>query len=172
MDNTKNAAAVNSLALLALQTAIGQLGQSEQPKGSNKGEMVNQYLKAVNLNPGYPWCQAFVFWCYEQAAKKLGAANPVFKTAGALACWNGTAVNFKVLPADAMRHPGTIKPGAQFILDYGHGKGHTGIIESIEGNILRTIEGNSDNDGSRNGWEVVRHTRDLTSPLLKGIIIY
>ena len=52
----------NDLADLALQIAQGQLGQSEQPMGSNRGPMVNEYLKAVGLNPGYAWCQAFVYW--------------------------------------------------------------------------------------------------------------
>lgn len=172
MENNKDAAAVTSLALLALQTAIGQLGQCEEPKGSNKGVMVNQYLKAVGLNPGYSWCQAFVYWCYDQAAQRLGMHNPVVRTAGVLNCWNNTAVNFKIAPADALRHPGVIKPGAQFILDYGHGVGHTGMIERVEGTTLYTIEGNSNNDGSREGYLVVRHQRSLTAPLLKGIIVY
>ena len=61
---------------------------------------------------------------------------------------------------------------SKIILDYGKGLGHTGIIERIEGNTLYTIEGNSNNDGSRNGTTVVRHTRDINNKLLKGIIQY
>lgn len=161
-----------SLAGLALQIAQGQLGQSEQPKGSNSGPMIDAYLKAVGLHPGYAWCQAFMYWCYEQAALQLKQHNPVVKTAGAIDCWNRTAVQFKITKEEAQCHTAILKPGDQFILSFGNGTGHTGIIEKIDGNTLHTIEGNSNNNGSREGYEVVRHTRTLQDKLLLGFIKY
>lgn len=162
----------NTIAAVALQIAIEQLGQRETPGKNNSGPMVDKYLKSVGLNPGYAWCQAFVFWCYEQAAKKLGVPNPVVKTAGVLACWNQTMGGFKLNRTACIGNPDIIKPGYQFIMDFGGGKGHTGIVESVDGFILNTIEGNSNNDGSREGVEVVRHQRNLKGALMKGIIIY
>lgn len=159
-----------SLATLALQIAQGQLGQCEDPKGSNTGPMVDKYLAAMGLQPGYAWCQAFVYWCYEQAATQLRQNNTVIRTAGALDCWNKTATQFRISKKEAWAHPVLLKPGDQFILNYGHGLGHTGIIEKIEGSILHTIEGNSNNDGSREGYEVVRHKRSLNDKLLLGFI--
>jgi hypothetical protein len=161
-----------SLATLALQIAQGQLGQCEEPKGSNSGPMVNQYLLSVGLGAGYAWCQAFVHWCYQQAADQLKQENPVVKTAGAIDCWNKTATQYKLPGIEAWKHPVSLKPGDQFIMNYGHGEGHTGVIEKIEGSILYTIEGNSNNDGSREGYEVVRHKRSLNDKLLIGFIQY
>jgi|SRR6185437_6820316 len=166
-------AAVASLPQLALQIAVSQLGVSEKPVGSNSGPEVDEYLASVGLKPGYAWCQSFVHWCYEQAAKQLGVQNPVIKTAGVQDCWNKTAIQFKVSKHDAILHSSLLlKPGDQFMLSYGHGAGHTGIVEKIEGLVIHTIEGNSNNNGSREGYEVVRHQRSLGSPYLLGFIKY
>ena len=98
--------------------------------------------------------------------------NPVIKTAGAVDCWNKTAVQFKMTKEEAIRFPEEIKPGYQFVLNYGHGAGHTGIVERVEGKLLHTIEGNSNNSGSREGYEVVRHQRSAEDKLLLGFIKY
>lgn len=160
------------LAQLALQTAISQLGVSEQPVGSNSGPMVNEYLRSVGLNPGYAWCQAFVYWCYKQAAEQRKENNPVIKIAGVLGCWNRTATEFKITKEEALKSPTQLKPGDQFVLNFGKGTGHTGIIESIDGQQIHTIEGNSNTDGSREGYEVVRHLRNLNDKALLGFIKY
>jgi hypothetical protein len=57
-------------------------------------------------------------------------------------------------------------------MNYGGGKGHTGLIESVEGAVLHTIEGNSNNSGSREGIEVVRNRRLITNALIQGFIHY
>jgi len=161
-----------SLCTTALQVAQGQVGQCEQPVGSNSGPMVDKYLAAVGLHPGYAWCQAFVYWCYQQAAEKLKCANPVVRTGGAVDCWHKTAVQFKITTAQALQAPAILKPGYQFILSFGNGTGHTGIIEKMEGTLLHTIEGNSNTNGSREGYEVVRHQRHINDKLIAGYVKY
>ncbi|MBA3828686.1 MAG: CHAP domain-containing protein [Taibaiella sp.] len=156
----------------ALNIAQGQLGQSEQPIGSNSGPMVDAYLAATGLRPGYAWCQSFVYWCYQQAAMQLHQTNPVRKTAGAMACWYKALPAMRITKPEALQHPLLIGPGTQFILDYGHGEGHTGIVERTEGLVIHTIEGNSNTDGSREGYEVVRHKRSIDDKLLIGFIKY
>ena len=155
-------------ATLALQIAQSQVGQCEKPIGSNSGPMVNEYLWSVGLHPGYAWCQAFVYWCYDEAVKKLNKPNPVIRTAGVHDCWNRSA---KITKAAAAAQPGLINPGDQFILSFGN-EGHTGIVEKIEGTTIHTIEGNSNNNGSREGYEVVRHQRSLDDKILLGFIKY
>ena len=157
---------------LALHTAQGQVGQSEVPKGSNSGPMVDKYLRSVGLSPGYPWCQAFVHWCYEQAATEHNVDNPVTKTAGVQDCWNHTLPARRILAERVLHEPAIVCPGDQFILLFGNGNGHTGIVEKVEGQILHTIEGNSNINGGREGYQVVRHQRSITEPALKGFIHY
>jgi hypothetical protein len=71
-------AAAPSLATAALGLAIGQIGVMEQPAGSNRGPVVDEYVRRVGLNPagGFPWCAAFVYWSFSEAAKAAGSRNP------------------------------------------------------------------------------------------------
>lgn len=161
------------IADVALQVITSQLGQNEVPHGSNSGPMVNEYLKSVGLAPGYAWCQSLVYWSYNQASSKLGIPNPVIRTAGVMDCWARTAADRKINAADAIANPSLIKPGYQMILDHGKGTGHTGLVESVNGLSMVTIEGNSNTDGSRDGEMVVRQTgRTLKDKVLRGFIKY
>ena len=180
IDTIDNELIPEVLAAIALQTAQNQIGESEQPKGTNSGPMVNEYLRSVGLSPGYAWCQAFVYWCYATAAKKTGRQNPVVRTAGVQHCWKHTVNSLKLLKADAIKNPEKIRAGDQFILFYAGQTGHTGLVERVERRsdddkvkwIIHTIEGNSNNTGSREGYEVVRHVRHLDDKALQGFIQY
>lgn len=151
-----------TLAERSLQIALTNEGVSEKPKGSNSGPEVNIYLRSVGLGPGYAWCMAFVYWCVSQAAKELDLVNPLIKTAGVLRQWNETTL--RKLPNRAA----AVKPGDIFIMEFGHGTGHTGFVEKVVGGLAYTIEGNTNDDGSREGYEVARRTRTISS--LKGFI--
>lgn len=172
MSEQINKEVLPGLALPALALAVQQLGQKEEPKGSNSGPMVNKYLLSVGLRPGYAWCQAFVHWCYASVAARQNVPCPVIRTAGVKECWNKVAKSQKIMAADARRKPEMIAPGDQFILLFSTGGGHTGLVERIEGDVIFTIEGNSNEDGSREGYEVVRHTRKLSDKALLGFIKY
>jgi hypothetical protein len=62
-----------------IEIARNEIGVSEVPVGSNKGPRVEEYLRSVRLGPGFPWCAAFVFWCYSEACIKLCIPNPLVK---------------------------------------------------------------------------------------------
>lgn len=152
----------DTLAIKSLEIALAQEGVSEEPKNSNSGPVVNQYLKAVGLGKGFPWCMAFVYWCVGKAADMLEVKNPLLKTGGVMLQWNNTKL--RKLPKTSKG----IKPGDIFIMEFGHGTGHTGFVEKIVGNVVYTIEGNTNDDGSREGYEVARRERPLSS--FKGFI--
>lgn len=154
----------------AVKVAATQVGIMENPEGSNSGPEVDAYLKSVNLGPGYYWCAAFIYWCFQKASEAIGKPNPVFKTAGCLNHWNNTKGR-KIPAAAAMENPGLVKPGQIFILNHGRGAGHTGIIERVEGGFLHTIEGNSNPAGSANGIGVFRLERKIAK-INQGFIEY
>lgn len=154
----------------ALKVAASQVGIMENPEGSNSGPEVNAYLKSVGLDPGYYWCAAYVYWCFQKASDKLGKPNPVFKTAGCINHWNKTKGK-KIAAADAVENPGLLKPGQIFIINHGRGSGHTGLIEKVEGGFLHTIEGNSNPAGSSNGIGVFRLERKIAK-INQGFIEY
>jgi len=143
----------SELSKQTILTAITQIGVQEIPKGSNKGVDVEKYLKSVGLGGGYSWCMAFAYWNVQQASTKLGIKNPLFKTAGVMAQWNLSPQLHSVVP----------QAGYLFILDEGKGLGHTGLVEYVVGDTIHTIEGNTNDDGSREGYEVCRRVRKTSS---------
>ena len=143
-----------SLSLKTIEIAVKQLGVQEIPKGSNSGPEVEIYLKSVGLGKGYSWCMAFVYWCVQRAAEQTGSINPLKKTGGVLAQYNAKPELRQNVP----------EPGSIFILDFGKGLGHTGIVEKILPNgFIQTLEGNTNTDGSREGYAVCRRKREVNS---------
>lgn len=136
----------------ALEIAGRQVGVREL--GRNRGERVEEYQASVGAHPGDPWCSAFVYWCFEHAAREVGMVNPLPRTAGALKLWRNSAV---------FRRHKEPAPGMVFVMDKGHGLGHVGIVEHVQGLELVTIEGNTDDGGSREGDGVYRRVRKRTA---------
>src|SRR3954471_2838732 len=119
----------------ALEIAATQIGVEEAPGHKNTGKDVEKYLKAVGLGSVFSWCMAFVYWCHEQAAEAMGRKNPLFKTGGVLEQWRQRKAEFRAT---------TPQPGDIFIMDFGKGTGHTGIVEKVnEDDTISTIEGNT-----------------------------
>jgi hypothetical protein len=175
--------APSTLMLHALAVAGTQEGQMEQPPGSNRGPMVDEYLRATGINPelGGPgdrfWCMAFVYFVFKTAATSLGVSNPLPNTAGCAEHWRRSARvpnARRILAAKAYADPTLVKPGLISIFDYGGGHGHTNIVEKLlPGGLLMTVEGNTDATGSGNGVGVFRLTRrKLNDKSLVGFVDY
>jgi hypothetical protein len=150
-------------AVLGVADGEEQKKVREVPKNSNKGPAVSQYLASVGLDPGYSWCCAFVYWCFDKAAKNAGRDNPMYRTAGCMDHWyHAEGHGATCIPAsDAVDDPSLVSPGMIFIIDHGSGFGHTGLVESVSGGLLTTIEGNTDGSGTREGGGVYRLTRKI-----------
>lgn len=144
----------------ALEIAITQIGHEENPRGSNWGEPVKTYLNSVGISFPASWCMAFIYWCFEKANEQLHgewnleAPTPLPRTAAVLDAWGRARNKFSVI------FP---QPGDIFIQDHGHGLGHTGIVEHVNDDTVDTIEGNTNDTGSREGYEVCRRTRKKSS---------
>lgn len=137
-----------------IEVAKSQIGVSEEPKGSNWGEQVGKYLHSVNINFPAPWCAAFVVWCHNEAG-----VDSIPRTGGVLDMWNKAHTLYAVQ---------TPQPGDVFIQDHGNGNGHTGIVESVNDETINTIEGNTNDEGSREGYEVARRSRPVST--VKGFL--
>ena len=155
--------AASVLVQAALNVAGTQVGVHEQPALTNSGPQVNQYLKSVGLGPGFNWCAAFLYWCFNEAAKTQGAANPLIRTAGCLDHWHkaGQRGIARIKAKDAQNQPTLVQPGQIFIISIGNGMGHTGLITAVRDGLVDTIEGNTNTNGSRNGIGVFRRQRSL-----------
>lgn len=158
-----------------LQTASAEEAKHvrEVPVNSNRGPQVDAYLTRAGAVPGQSWCCAFVYWCFDEAARAMGRANPMPRTAGCLDHWErALAHGTKCIPAAAaLENPGLVQSGMVFIVDHGGGLGHTGLVEKVAGGLLTTIEGNTDASKTREGGGVYRLTRKINE-INKGFIDY
>jgi hypothetical protein len=167
-----NAEVESDLLREALSVAQSQIGVREVPPRSNLGEKVELYQKTVGIDRGSYWCAAFIYYCFNEAAKRLDISNPLFRTGGCLEHWNHSSAK-KIKAKDARDNPSLVKPGHIFIIDHGGGHGHTGIVKRVEGGRLITIEGNSNSNGSSDGIGVFElDRRNVWMTDLKGYLDY
>lgn len=141
---------MNALTEKALELAISQIGVRETKR--NRGPEVDAYLLSAGLDPtkgSYPWCASFCYWAFQKAARELGVPNPVPRTAGVMKMWAKSPFWARSGPV----------AGAIFIIDHGGGKGHAGFVEYAAPLHIVSIEGNTNDGGSREGDGVYRRTR-------------
>ena len=138
----------------ALRVAEAELkrGVKEDPPGSNSGPRVNLYLKSAGLGPGYPWCMAFVNWCYRQAG--LDLKHPNEASVGFFEAWakeHGYLVG-RPQPGDIVcyRWDGDDWPD------------HVGIVKEVGPTRIRVIEGNTAVGDDTNGGRVMLRSRSLS----------
>ena len=121
--------------------AGAEVGQAEQPPGSNDSARIAQYRTATAGSGVGPWCAYFVSWVARQAGMPLGDHGEGFGSVDQLYAWaqrNGRAVP---------NGPGVVpRPGDLIVWDE-----HIGIVEQVlPGGRIQTLEGNSSDRVSRN----------------------
>lgn len=122
----------------ALAAAQGEVGQAEQPPGSNDSPRIAQY-RAVNGGGVGPWCAYFVSWAAAQGGTPIGDDGRGFASVDAVYAWAERAG--RAVPAGA----GPPRPGDLIVWDE-----HIGIVEGVlpDGGV-QTIEGNSSDSVAR-----------------------
>lgn len=145
--------------------AAREIGMRENPIGSNRGPRVDQYQAATWLKKKDwgPWCAAFICWVLREAMK-AGAkdgAKYTFKRPQ-----TARAFDFEdwSLQQDAStrtrRKPGMdIEAWDIVIFDFSHIAFATGK-PNAKGQFC-TLEGNTNDEGSREGYEVARRIRNI-----------
>lgn len=146
----------NGSSLGELVVAYARQHLAQHPReigGQNRGPWVRLYMKGNEGQP-WAWCAGFACFSLKQACDTLGEALPITPSdsCDALAASAKTKGRFA----------GRDKAGAgSFFLvrntptDWTH----TGIVVSASGETFKTIEGNTNDDGSREGYEVCARTR-------------
>lgn len=147
-----------------IKVAKKDIGIREVGK-DNHGPEIKNMLNLVGLDEGAPWCCAWVVRCLYRTAHNLNIAFKfvktrelileVPKTAHCLTFYNWGKSNGWAVPVE------DAQPGDIFIMSYGGGRGHTGIIFKEKDGWFHTIEGNTNSAGSRNGNEVAVKQRKM-----------
>ena len=129
---------------------------------TNCGILVNEYKAATWLNPkkGWPWCAAFVCWVVREALLSSGTKQTkTFKRPRTAAAWDFENWSIAQDSTTWLRkpHDHDIMAGDIVIFNFSH----IGIAVSspdTSGNVT-TVEGNTDEAGSREGGGVYLKTR-------------
>jgi hypothetical protein len=143
-----------TLAIAKTKLGVHEVG------GDNRGKEVETFLKEAGLGPGNPWCAAFVNWCARQAATTLRVISPLesVKLQGYVPSY------VEKFPAV---EPKDVLPGDLFAVYHASQKrfAHIGFVlqVNVREGWFETVEGNSNDEGSREGKEVCTNRRRLGS---------
>ena len=149
---------------LLVAAANAFVGFTEQG-GDNRGQVVERFLRGVHQAPGQPWCAAFVFhvgYHSHYDSVSLISTWPLPDTASCQELFSFAAAR-RVLKDEP-------EVGDVFLMYSQELKrfAHTGIVASVEDpggvadrdvHVCTTIEGNTNDDGSRDGVATLRKLR-------------
>jgi hypothetical protein len=133
-----------------IDVAKSQLGTVEEY------DNITPYGKFTGMD-GEPWCASFVSWCMDQAFGGDSAKGKKALRGGYSAAVSTLWDQFK--NAGAM----TMSPQPGDVVIYKNGTSHTGLVESVDGDNVTTIEGNTSggNGFERNGGMVAEKTFNI-----------
>jgi hypothetical protein len=148
-DSAGTEASATTLRDSVLSTFRGEIGVAEEG-GENQGPRIAEYLATTGLGPGYAWCAALCSWGFTQhdIENPQSAWSPdwfppqrtIYRAGEGNTHWK---------PVDVI--------GLYF-----HSKGriaHVGVIDTVQGNVVITIEGNTNDYSTRDGDRVMRRRR-------------
>ena len=133
-----------------LAIAEWQVGVLESPAGSNKVKYNTAFYGREVSGRAYPWCMAFIWWVFREAGFNL------YKTAGCSAFVR----RYKTFsPGQVVT--GGYQPGDIVFFDFSGSRKkteHVGLVVSVSGGTVITIEGNTSVGSDANGGAVMRRT--------------
>lgn len=146
-----------------LRVARGEIGVHESG-GNNCGPRVKEYLAAVGLPQGNPWCAAFVAWCFQRAGLERW---PATGDTWAIETWARQQKVLNVVP-----EPGDVflllgsdgKPiHTGFVTSVAGGRDHTAFLTSVPYGRIGTTEGNTGGPSDTDGDGVYAKSRPMGS---------
>lgn len=147
-----------------LNVALGEVGTTEQPAGSNKVKYNTEYYGKEVSGDAYPWCVVFPWWVFKHA----GASNLFYggqRVASSTALMNWSKKNNRWVQAGTQ----DAQPGDIVLFNFDKNSNdaeHTGIVLEDMGNgKIKTIEGNTGSGNDANGGQVQIRERNLSKIL-------
>ena len=168
-----NAVRVLSFPEILVSIALKQVGVKEQ--GTNVGPQIVEYQKSTWLNPGaWPWCAAFVDWCIKEAIEQFKPIDKhemiAFKRPQTASAWDLENWAKKQNPEIGLcpcliTAPKEVLRGDILVYSFSH----CGIAcDPSDLGFVKTIEGNTDADGTREGDGVYTKLRKIS--LVRSVI--
>lgn len=139
-----------------------------QPKelySTNSGPWVRAYMDG-NEGKDWAWCMGFVQTILDQAFEGTGQLFTLIMpqtyscdVVGYHGRTTGKLIDHEIYAGNPAS---VVKKGDVFLVRKSRNDWtHTGIVTNVAGNMLHTIEGNTNDEGSREGFEVCQRIRSL-----------
>ncbi|NIM52305.1 MAG: protein with peptidoglycan-binding domain protein [Gemmatimonadales bacterium] len=145
-----------------LVVAYARQHQKQQPRevgGQNRGPWVRLYMGGQE-GQAWAWCAGFASYVLKQACETLGVALPFATSVSCDSLAASGKARGRFVTGRKARGGKGIRPGSFFLqrrtaTDWVH----TGLVVRVRPDVFETIEGNTNDDGSREGYEVCRRVR-------------
>lgn len=158
----------SNVPLNELVVAYAEKHLAENPRevgGKNAGPWVRLYMNG-NDGPEWLWCAGFVTFVIRQAATYHGLKVPAaVRTTFSCDVLAERAKNDGRFVSErrvkgANKPSQVLPPGSVFLVRRTNNDWtHTGFVTQAARDVIRTIEGNTNDEGSREGYEVCARTR-------------
>lgn len=141
--------------VLQIMAYLADQVQVREELGKNHGKYVDDFLReAGGLGSGYPWCAAAINWC----AEMVGTQNPDKSDAAVIGWKRWAEANSRLKNRPAR--------GRLCLFLNRDGTGHIGIVRSVEGDSVWSIEGNTSSGvkgSQRDGDGLYRRVRSAST---------
>jgi hypothetical protein len=142
---------VTAPGICALERSKRYVGVKEEPPGSNRGPLIDRWLRDAGVPPGNPWCMAFVRAMFRECGRILGGGASV----GRFEQW-------------AHEHGELVKRPFRgdvvcYRFDSDDWPDHVGLVDRVLAvrwlggrfvGTIRTVEGNTAHGNDANGGQV------------------
>lgn len=139
--------------IVSIARAELRKGVRESPMGSNDSPAIARYRRALVPHAhGGPWCAYFASWVTRRAGAPIGSGGSGIASAAGIRAWALRTGRWRRLP----------RPG-----DIAVYPGHVGIVASVSGSRMITVEGNWSNrvtQLSRRRYEALGFARPYVRP--------
>jgi len=132
----------------------------------NIGPWVRAYMNGLE-GAIYPWCMGFVQTVLDQAYTSMGKlfTDDIPFTYSCDVVGEHALSKNKLIRNEKLKEDSSdVKPGDIFLVcskTNPHDWKHTGFVVKIEDGVMHTLEGNTNDEGSREGYEVCKRERKI-----------
>jgi len=146
----------------SLVTAYAQQHLEQGPRevgGQNRGPWVRLYMEG-NEGDAWAWCAGFAMYIMKQACRSLSLPLPIQPSFSCDELARRADKAGLLVSEIAAQKLGMLKRGSLFLVRRSATDWvHTGIVTEVGEGSFETIEGNTNDEGSREGYEVCARVR-------------
>ena len=149
-----------TLRQMVVAVARQHLGQHPREiGGDNRGPWVRLYMKG-NDGLSWKWCAGFCSFVLEQSCRILGESLPIRTSFSCDSLVASAKENDLFVSGRRVQQGERITPGSLFVqrrtfTDWSH----VGIVTRADEEVFDTIEGNTNDEGNGDGYEVCKRIR-------------